>query len=91
MKKTFLIITAAVCVAFSGILLHGSMKNSDSSAIFDSMVEALTEDEGGSGIYTCHKDYFYKEGYQVRDCETCTIQDDHKASFWSLPDFCRRW
>lgn len=52
-------------------------------------IEALANDEGGSGIYTCHKDYFYKEGYSVRDCKTCTMQTDRKASFWSLPYLCK--
>lgn len=52
MKKTFIIIATALCVTFSGILLHGSIKSSDSSALLDSMVEALTDTEYrvGTGV-----------------------------------------
>ena len=37
-----------------------------------------------------HNDYFYKEGYSVRDCGNCSMQYDHKASFWALPDICEK-
>lgn len=75
MKKTFLIIAAAVCVAFSGILLHGSMKNSDSSAIFDSMVEALTDGEQPT-INNMHMKLLWVTEYFGGEAIICTYGGD---------------
>lgn len=45
----------------------------DPYVLFNANVEALSNEESSSGILTCHNDYFYKEGYSVRDCGDCSM------------------
>ena len=87
MKKSILFFLAAALLT-GGALTAGSFAKDTSNALFNANVEALTQNEGSTRTFTCHDDFFYREGYTIRDCETCTMLDDHKASFWALPDLC---
>ncbi len=89
MKKYFLI--SVVSILFVGVFFVAkNILVDDSDVLFNANVEVLSNSESSSSILTCHDDFFYKEGYSVRDCENCSMKYDHKASFWALPTVCMK-
>ncbi len=88
--KKYCLISFVSILFIGGLFVTSKLIVNDSYVLFNANVEALSNEESSLGILTCHNDYFYKEGYSVRDCGNCSMQYDHKASFWALPDICKK-
>lgn len=79
--KKYCLISFVSILFIGGLFVTSKLIVNDPYVLFNANVEALSNEESSSGIFTCHNDYFYKEGYSVRDCGNCSMQYDHKASF----------
>lgn len=88
--KKYCLISFVSILFIGGLFVTSELIVNGPYVLFNANVEALSNEESSSGILTCHNDYFYKEGYSVRDCGNCSMQYDHKASFWALPDICKK-
>lgn len=88
--KKYCLISFVSILFIGGLFVTSKLIVNDPYVLFNANVEALSNEESSSGIFTCHNDYFYKGGYSVRDCGNCSMQYDHKASFWALPDICKK-
>lgn len=75
MRKALIIIATSVCVAFSGIMLHEQIKDSDSSVLLDSMVEALTDGEQPT-INNIHMKLWWVNEYYGGEAIICTFGGD---------------
>ncbi len=88
--KKYCLISVVSILFIGGFFVANKLVAKDSYVLFNANVEALSNSESSSGILTCHDDFFYKEGYSVRDCDGCRMMYDHKASFWALPTVCMK-